>query len=280
MLRQRIVTAAVLLVVALSALFLLPGWAWTAALGLLILAGAREWSRLADWSTAGAYAFLALVAASGTLLGWLALRGPGGDRVVALVCAGALAFWVFAALPWLARLRHVRGGLSLALAGWWVLVPAWVAGAWLQSRPWLLLALLAVVWISDTAAFFSGRAFGRHKLAPAISPGKTWEGVAGAMIAVVLIGLTVAHLGGAMGLQAAWLPSVLVAGFGMAGAALTLVALVGLSIVGDLHESLLKRQAGVKDSGGTLPGHGGVLDRIDALIPTMPAVLLLHRLAA
>ena len=263
MLRQRIVTAAVLLVVALSALFLLPGWAWTAALGLLILAGAREWSRLADWSTAGAYAFLALVAASGTLLGWLALRGPGGDRVVALVCAGALAFWVFAALPWLARLRHVRGGLSLALAGWWVLVPAWVAGAWLQSRPWLLLALLAVVWISDTAAFFSGRAFGRHKLAPAISPGKTWEGVGGAVLAVLAY-LVVLGLAAPAGF-----PALLTA-----GAVAAFLGLTALGILGDLFESWIKRGAGVKDSGALLPGHGGVLDRIDALTASLPLAAL------
>jgi len=171
MLRQRVITAAILLACALAALFLLPGWAWAAALGAMILAGAREWGRLAGWRTSGQNAFTVLVAVSGAVLLWLGLREPGGERVVVVVSAGALAFWLFAALPWLARLRHVRGTLAMAMAGWWVLVPAWLAGAWLQSRPWLLLALLAVVWISDTAAYFAGRAFGRHKLAPAISPG-------------------------------------------------------------------------------------------------------------
>ena len=166
-----------------------------------------------------------------------------------------------------------------------MLVLAWLALIQAHARGVnFLLSVLVLVWAADVLAYFSGRAFGgkliARKLAPAISPGKTWEGVAGAMVAVILVGLAVAQLGGPAGLQAGWLPSVLVAGLGMPGAALVLAALVALSIVGDLHESLLKRQAGVKDSGATLPGHGGVLDRIDALIPTMPAVLLLHRLAA
>ncbi len=242
MLRQRVITAAILLACVLASLFLLPGWAWATALGAMILAGAREWGRLAGWRAPGLNAFTALVAVSGAVLLWLGLRGPAGERVVVAVSAGALAFWLFAALPWLARLRHVRGSLAMAMAGWWVLVPAWLAGAWLQSRPWLLLALLAVVWISDTAAYFAGRAFGRHKLAPAIR-----------------LGLA----------RPPGLPGLLTAG--AAGAFLGLTA---LGILGDLFESWIKRGAGVKDSGTLLPGHGGVLDRIDALTASLPLAAL------
>ncbi len=140
--------------------------------------------------------------------------------------------------------------------------------------PVALLAAMAIVWIADIAAYFVGRAIGRRKLAPSISPGKSWEGAIGGCFAVVVAGL-VAAAAPALG-QA--LPARLVAVWSPLGAAIALAALVALSIVGDLHESLLKRQAGVKDSGTLLPGHGGVLDRIDALVPAMPAAMLLHRL--
>jgi len=137
-----------------------------------------------------------------------------------------------------------------------------------------LFVAMAIVWVADIAAYFFGRAFGRHKLAPAISPGKSWEGAVGGFAAVAVAGLAAA----AVPALAHTLPARLVAVWSPPGAAAALVGLAALSIVGDLHESLLKRQAGVKDSGTLLPGHGGVLDRIDALIPTMPAAMLLHGL--
>ena len=122
-----------------------------------------------------------------------------------------------------------------------------------------------LVWVADSAAYFTGRAFGRRKLAPSISPGKTWEGALGAVVAVALVGLLLnqwlARVG-PMSLDASWVfPE--------------LMLIVALSIIGDLFESLLKRHAGVKDSGRTLPGHGGVLDRIDSLTSTLPFALLL-----
>jgi phosphatidate cytidylyltransferase len=119
-----------------------------------------------------------------------------------------------------------------------------------------------------------GRAVGRHKLAPSISPGKSWEGAIGGAIAVALVGGWVAPLP----VMQASVPELLLSRLGTVWALLVLVGLAGLSIVGDLHESLLKRVAGVKDSGQLLPGHGGFLDRIDALVPTMPAVALIHEL--
>jgi phosphatidate cytidylyltransferase len=149
-----------------------------------------------------------------------------------------------------------------------------VAVVALQTRsPGVLLAMMAIVWIADTAAYFAGRRFGRRKLAPSISPGKTWEGVYGALAAVAIYALLLVPLAAAAGYTrpldaiaaAIWV-------------ALTLL-LTGLSIIGDLFESQLKRQRGVKDSGAILPGHGGVLDRIDALTAAMPpAALIAHHL--
>jgi phosphatidate cytidylyltransferase len=162
----------------------------------------------------------------------------------------------------------------LAVVGWLVLIATWVAVVALQTRsPGVLLAMMAIVWIADTAAYFAGRRFGRRKLAPSISPGKTWEGVYGALAAVAIYALLLVPLAAAAGYTrpldaiaaAIWV-------------ALTLL-LTGLSIIGDLFESQLKRQRGVKDSGAILPGHGGVLDRIDALTAAMPpAALIAHHL--
>ena len=145
----------------------------------------------------------------------------------------------------------------LAVVGLFALLPAWLALVQLQTNSVLLLVLLGVVWIADSAAYFTGRAVGRHKLAAAISPGKTWEGVAGALIAVTVY---------ALGLH--------FSGFFSRGALIVVAAFLGmtcLSIVGDLFESWLKRSAGVKDSGRIFPGHGGMLDRIDAVVAALPA---------
>jgi len=140
----------------------------------------------------------------------------------------------------------------------------------LQARsPWLVLAAMAIVWIADTAAYFSGRAFGRRKLAPQVSPGKTWEGVYGGLAAVGLYALALVPLAAEGGFKGVVAPLSVIVWIALA------LALAALSVVGDLCESLLKRQAGVKDSGRLLPGHGGVLDRIDALLAAMPAAALL-----
>jgi phosphatidate cytidylyltransferase len=162
----------------------------------------------------------------------------------------------------------------LAIVGWLVLIATWVAVVALQTRsPGLLLAMMAIVWIADTAAYFAGRRFGRRKLAPSISPGKTWEGVYGALAAVAIYALLLLPLAAAAGYTRPL--------DGIAAAIWVALALLltGLSIIGDLFESQLKRQRGVKDSGAILPGHGGVLDRIDALTAAMPpAALIAQRL--
>jgi phosphatidate cytidylyltransferase len=154
-----------------------------------------------------------------------------------------------------------------AAAGVIVLLAAWVAIVALHARsPWLVLAAMAIVWIADIAAYFAGRRFGRRKLAPAISPGKTWEGVWGALGAVAVYALVLAAAAPAAMVPAGPAATLALVAF------LPLVA--AISVVGDLYESLLKRQAGVKDSGALLPGHGGVLDRVDALLAAMPFAAL------
>jgi phosphatidate cytidylyltransferase len=152
---------------------------------------------------------------------------------------------------------------------------AWFAMAhFLREGVVVLLSVLVIVWVADTAAYFAGRAFGKRKLAPHISPGKTWAGVVGAVVAVIAIAV-IAHL---VAPDAGLLSNRLLATLGVVGAVL-LGAVVLLSIVGDLFESLLKRQAGVKDSSRLLPGHGGFYDRVDALLPTLPLAALLDWIA-
>ena len=138
-----------------------------------------------------------------------------------------------------------------------------------------LLSVLCVVWMADVAAYFGGRALGKRKLAPAISPGKSWEGVWSGMSGVLLLALLWMQLDRSYGFDGASLFTRLQATLGWPGLAMALLALCGLSVVGDLMESLVKRAAGAKDSSRLLPGHGGVLDRVDALLPVMPAALAL-----
>lgn len=276
MLKTRVLTAIVALCVVLAALFLLPptGFALTAL--LLLAVGAHEWARLAHYTRAAELAFVAVF----LLVGLVLVLWPGAGfaagwppRLVLLVCGVATAFWVLVAAPWVMGRWQVRQPFLLALAGLVVLVGAFVALVQMHARSaWLLLASMAVVWIADTAAYFSGRAFGRHKLAPHVSPGKTWEGVAGALVAVGLYALLLA-----------WRAPLLAPAVTSAAAVLALVvfvvAVAGLSVIGDLFESLQKRIAGVKDSGTLLPGHGGVLDRIDALLAAMPPLAFASVLA-
>ena len=265
---QRVATAAVLVALVLAALLLLPPRAWALVMLAIMAVAAHEWAKLAGFplqrslSLIGGLvligAFLLFSSALGFSRGW-------PDAVVLTVCGIASLFWIAIAPAWLAGQWRARGWLASTLVGWVVLLGAWVAIVELQARsPWLVLAAMAVVWIADTAAYFTGRRFGRRKLAPSISPNKSWEGVYGGAAAIALYALLLmpfaAHAGYAGAHDA------------VAGTAFVLfVMLMGaVSIVGDLFESLLKRQAGVKDSGALLPGHGGVLDRIDAMLAAMP----------
>jgi phosphatidate cytidylyltransferase len=261
MLRARLITSVFLIGGFLAALFLLPDLYWAAMMLGIIVLGAWEWTHLACFTRPGQQAFTGAVLLIGISLLPGVWQGALPHQIVFWSILAASLFWLVLVPFWLIKLHRETRKSLLAAAGLLVLLPSWLALVYLRKiSPWVVLGLMAAVWIADSAAYFSGKAFGRHKLAPAISPGKTWEGVAGAMIAVSLYGLilcTTFHI-------SLWL----VVGFW---------GLTVLSIVGDLYESLLKRQAELKDSGNILPGHGGVLDRIDGLTSTLPlAAFYLH----
>jgi phosphatidate cytidylyltransferase len=270
MLKTRALTAAVLLAVFGAALFLLPRAGWIAFCDLLLAIAVWEWGALASLQKTGRYCYtVALVL---LFLSPLLLAGPeagGGLYAPAWAYYAAGVFWVLLAPLWIWRRAFVASQTVLLAIGLLVLLPACAALIDLRSRhPALLLAVLGTVWISDSAAYFVGRRFGRRKLAPWISPGKTWEGVAGALVAVALYALAWAAFGAP---ENPWV------GGGHAMAAWFAAVLLGLAVVGiigDLLESLIKRQAGVKDSGTLLPGHGGILDRIDAPVAVLPLAVL------
>jgi phosphatidate cytidylyltransferase len=263
----RLATGAILLAACVFALFYLPNSVWTAALLATLAIASWEWAGLAGLSRAERGLFVGAVAVSAATV-WLLLANgiPGVVRVPLLESAiygAGCVFWLCIAPLWLAARWRTRAKLVLVATGWLVLVPAWLALSRLQADPQRLLAILAIVWLADTAAYLCGRTWGRHKLAPSISPAKTWEGVAGVAVAVAVYYVA---LSGAVPdwawLRSYWGPAL------FAG-----VALMG--VVGDLFESWMKRQAGVKDSGTLLPGHGGVLDRVDSLASSLPLAALL-----
>ena len=270
MLKQRVITAVVLLALLAGAL----AWSVLAfALLATVTVGAAlgEWLQLVGWPRAVAVG--GAVAFSGLLL-IVALAAPGWIEH-ALLPLSLLATIVWAALA-LLLLQADAMTLRLPRAVSTVLAVLLTAAAWAALVHFLLegivmlLSVLVIVWLADTAAYFAGRTFGKRKLAPHISPGKTWAGVAGAMVAVIAAAFIASQFAPAADL----LSNRLLASLGSTGA-LLLAALVMMSVVGDLFESLLKRQAGVKDSSRLLPGHGGVYDRVDALLPTLPVAALL-----
>jgi len=259
MLKQRLITAAVLIPLLLGAMFLLPGFWWQLLLLIPVWIAAHEWSRLAAFGRAGEAALmLVLTTAIGVLM---AIAMAPESTCARMVLGLSVAFWLIVAPCWLWLKIVARNRWWLGICAVVVLVPTWLAFAQLQRTPLLLLLLLAVVWIADTAAYVFGRTFGRHKLAPAISPGKTWEGVTGALatVAVYALALNLAQISGRDG-------GFLVAAF---------LSMTVFSVVGDLFESWMKRSAGVKDSGAILPGHGGLLDRIDGVMAALPLAALI-----
>lgn len=264
MLKARILTVIVVLPLFLSALFYFQDVFWAIALLGLTIVGSREWSRLAGLSVRNTILFMLLTTFVGGELLFLASESVKVDVYSTnLIWAYSLsaAFWLVSAPLYLRRFYAVQNPVIWMLIGWIVLLPTCLALYQLRAiSPLLLLGLMAAIWISDTAAYFTGRAFGKHKLAPQISPNKTWEGVAGALISVLLYGLIWDFSADETALSATLIPLLLI--------------MAVLGIVGDLYESLIKRQAGVKDSGNILPGHGGILDRIDALTSSLPFAML------
>ncbi|CAM5277298.1 MULTISPECIES: phosphatidate cytidylyltransferase [unclassified Thauera] len=266
MLKDRVVTALLLLAGLLGAVFLLPAIAWLALCAALCGLAAWEWGGLARFDRPLRMSTAVVFAVSCLMLGYLTGLGSGtlaGTPLLLPLYAISALFWMFVVPMWLLRKWPLDKPMLASLVGFIVLIPTALALAHLRVvGPWVLLGTMAVVWVADIAAYFTGRTLGRNKLAPTISPGKTWEGAMGAVAAVLLYGIGVL----------VWL------GAGQAGGALViglaLVTWTALSIIGDLFESLLKRQAGLKDSGSILPGHGGILDRIDSLTSTLPIVAL------
>jgi phosphatidate cytidylyltransferase len=274
MLKTRVLTAVVLIPLVLAALFGLDARGWGAVTLMVVVIAASEWAMLAGYRQ---QAWLLFVAGT-FLIGFALLVMPASgfsaeegwpEAIVLFVCGAATLFWLLVVPPWLYFRWRVESKLALAVIGWLVLIGTWVALVQVQARsPGLLLALMAIVWVADTAAYFVGRRFGRRKLAPSISPGKTWEGVYGALFAVGAYALAMLPFAASGGYARALTIGAVVAWV------VLIVLLATLSIAGDLFESMLKRQRGVKDSGNVLPGHGGVLDRIDALTAAMPAAAL------
>jgi len=252
-LTSRVLTALLLLAVFVPAVLWAPAWLWATLMAGVVGGAAFEWARLSHFPPLSARIYAVLLA-----LGALALPyGLAADWPVfqtGLIML-AIAFWLLVAPLWLLGRWHAEQPFVRAAVGAMVLLPTWAALLYLHARgPGVLLGVMAIVWIADTAAYFAGRQFGRHKLAPTISPGKTWEGVAGALAALALYA-------GALSL---------LAGMPLLSLFLMLSALLYVSVLGDLFESWIKRVSGMKDSGHMLPGHGGVLDRIDALTSTLP----------
>jgi phosphatidate cytidylyltransferase len=261
MLRTRVITGSILGALLLLGLFLLPPLEAVLAFGAVFTAGAWEWAGFGSLSGAAARLVYALIIALTLLASW---RWTENRAHLIVFLAAACAWWVMALLwLWLAPTLH-RRALTL-LCGVAVLAPAFVALARLQVSvdgfargPFIVLWLVLMVCAADIGAYFSGRKFGRRKLAPRVSPGKTWEGAVGGLLAAVAVAL-----GGARYFA---LPASLVLVLGCCVAV--------YSVIGDLTESMFKRAAALKDSGSLLPGHGGLLDRLDSVTAAAPLYAL------
>lgn len=257
-LRQRVPTALALLAALCVVLFAMPPAATIALIAVAFLWGAWEWSAFVAPTRRGLRAAFVAAVALGILAAWPASASRGG--MTALL--GAAALWWLLAVAWILRGPQRVGAVLAAIAGIAALVPTAVALGRLRLEPaqgaWVLLFALAVVMAADVGAYFAGHRFGRVKLAPAVSPGKTWEGVFGGLVCSLAVA--------AFGAPALGWPPALVLPLALGAAA--------FSVVGDLMESLMKRHSGLKDSGHLFPGHGGVLDRVDSLTAGIPLFTL------
>lgn len=260
MLKLRVITALILAPLVLLAIFSVPHPVTAAVLGVLVVLGAWEWSAFPGFKRPSVRLLYTLaIAGSLSVLWWVGVASRELDFLLPL----AVLWWVLALL-WICFRPGQVNAVAAAIAGALVLLPSWLALVRLHahgpqpSGPQLLTFLLLLVVAADVGAYFAGRSFGRHKLAPRVSPGKTWEGVAGGLAGAALL-----TLAGALWFSLPLVPFVLLG-----------VAVAVVSVIGDLTESLFKRHAGVKDSGNLLPGHGGILDRVDSLTAAAPFFLL------
>lgn len=264
MLKTRVITAVLLFAFFIPALFILGNVSWAYAMLVFCLLGLYEWGGMIQLSSMQNKFYVVFAAFAG-LLGVYLLQQFGfhqfffNSLLVFLIVA---IFWIFVVPIWFKTKTVICNKLLMSALGLLLIASLWLALICAKGAdPLLLLLLLATIWIADSAAYFAGKNFGKHKLAPHISPGKTWEGVLGAMIAVTAFGAIIYFNDGLGFHQMVVFPG--------------LWLIVGLGVVGDLFESLMKRQANLKDSGHLLPGHGGILDRVDGIIPSLPIAILM-----
>lgn len=260
MLKTRIITAIALLTGLLISVFFASTEVWALITLGIVLIGILEWSNLIQLPPVQRYSLLMVALASGLLVTFMHMTPLYyyQSYIVLTVLAVASLFWIALAPFWLFTRKTPDNPYVMSILGLFLILATWVALVGLHAiNPMLLLGVIATVSIADSAAYFFGKKFGRHKLAPEISPGKTWEGVLGAILAITVYGIALCYYKQ----FSPWL-------------IICLWLLVVLSVIGDLVESLLKRKANLKDSGQLLPGHGGVLDRIDGFMPVLPITLL------
>jgi phosphatidate cytidylyltransferase len=268
MLKQRVITAVILLAVLLPVLFWGNFMAFAALTTVFLVAAIWESFRVFGSKHAGVWAGIWGVVFAGIVFisGLPSING---------VFAACVALWVLRFIPSLAlglpalgsmANRYLSGTYALSVFGCFIAIVALF-----ETSSVYLLSVMLLVWVADIGAYFAGKGFGRHKLAPSISPGKSWEGAVGGWLAVIVVAAIAAMLPD----FGETFPIKLYLKFGPFGFVAVVTLLVVASVVGDLFESLLKRRAGIKDSSNLLPGHGGVLDRIDALIPVLPLAALI-----
>lgn len=272
MLKQRVITAVILIALLLGAILAPTPWALVLILCVMASCAIWEWLRLSYSDEPAIPTVVAVLFAGGSLYFsaqwiWDSQAGLMHNHPLVLISPVVLAYWVVGVgfMLAMAQTTQRQNRLALSLFGVMSIAVAWAAlvDMWLYRGAWYLLSMMMVVWVADIAAYFAGRAFGKRKLAPRVSPGKTWAGLGGGVLAVVAWVFISAQWPGSFGAE-------LMQNWSWFGATLFAILLALFSVVGDLFESLLKRRAGYKDSSQLLPGHGGVLDRIDALIPVAP----------
>ena len=268
MLLQRVLTALILAPLMLAGIYLLPDIGFRIFIGLIVALAAWEWANVAGIVSPFGRVSLAVFACSLFLVAHLTLTV--NSQLWLNLTLFSFVWWIVAAFTVFVYPKHTRWLSSVVLRSL-VAIPVlgafWLGLVWLKNQPQAILLLtwlMLLVWGADIGAYFSGRLFGNRKLAPSVSPGKTWAGVYGGMVTSVVISLAIAFMYLSEPDVKGWLWLVLLS-----------VAVVSISVLGDLFESLLKRNRGIKDSSSLLPGHGGVLDRIDSLCSATPMFILL-----